>query len=42
MITLVQVFGGIGVFLLGMVIMIEGLKTLAGAWLSRYLVPAPT
>ena len=40
MAILVQVIGGIGVFLLGMVIMTEGLKTLAGARLSRYLVQA--
>ena len=35
-----QAIGGIGVFLLGMVIMTEGLKSLAGAQLSQWLASA--
>ena len=35
--TLISALGGIGVFLLGMVIMTDGLKALAGARLSQWL-----
>lgn len=38
--TVATVFGGIGLFLLGMVLMTDGLKALAGdalrGWLSRF------
>jgi len=35
-----QVLGGVGVFLLGMLVMTEGLKSLAGARVNRWLVEA--
>ncbi len=35
-----QVIGGVGVFLLGMVVMTEGLKALAGARISQWLADA--
>lgn len=38
--SLLQAIGGIGVFLLGMVIMTEGLKSLAGARVSQWLADA--
>ncbi len=38
--SLIQAIGGIGVFLLGMVVMTDGLKTLAGAGISRWLANA--
>ncbi len=40
MTTLIQAIGGIGVFLLGMVVMTEGLKALAGARISQWLADA--
>ncbi len=38
--SLIQAIGGIGVFLLGMVVMTEGLKALAGARISQWLADA--
>ena len=38
--NIVQAIGGIGVFLLGMIVMTEGLKALAGARISRWLADA--
>jgi phosphate:Na+ symporter len=35
-----QAIGGIGVFLLGMIVMTEGLKALAGARISQWLADA--
>lgn len=40
MLSLIQAIGGIGVFLLGMVVMTEGLKALTGARLSQWLADA--
>ncbi|MDJ0833662.1 MAG: Na/Pi symporter [Gammaproteobacteria bacterium] len=40
MTSLILAIGGIGVFLLGMVILTEGLKSLTGARLSQFLVSA--
>lgn len=40
MASLFQAIGGIGVFLLGMVVMTEGLKSLAGARISQWLADA--
>lgn len=38
--SLLQAIGGVGVFLLGMVVMTEGLKSLAGARVSKWLAEA--
>jgi phosphate:Na+ symporter len=38
--TLITALGGVGVFLLGMLVMTEGLKALAGARLSQWLAEA--
>ena len=38
--TLIAALGGVGAFLLGMLVMTEGLKALAGARLSQWLAEA--
>lgn len=40
LLSLIQAIGGIGVFLLGMVVMTEGLKALTGARISQWLADA--
>ena len=39
--TAISLLGGVGLFLLGMTVMTEGLKALAGSALRTVLIPPP-